>query len=184
MATRWLNQEEQATWRAFLAATQRLMARLEHELQATSGLSFPHYEILVRLSEAPGHALRMSELAKSAFSSRSRMSHAASRLEAMGWLRREGCPEDRRGAFAVLTEEGYRVLAAAAPGHVEAVRTHLFDQLRPGQVQALHGICQAIKSHLDRIEDAERAPPTHGRRSPVADEGRSTAGGLSNSASS
>src|SRR5215210_5294661 len=126
MATRWLDAEEQRTWRAFLGATQLLFEQLDRELQRDAGMPHAYYEILVRLSEAPGRVLRMSELADRSGSSRSRLSHAVSRLEDLGWVRREECPTDRRGLLAVLTDEGAAVLAAAAPGHVEAVRRQLF----------------------------------------------------------
>ena len=148
-APRWLNQDEQRTWRAFLSANQLLFDALERQLHQDAAMPHGYYEILVRLSEAPGHRLRMSELAEKSISSRSRVSHAAKRLEAVGWLRREDCAEDRRGSWAVMTPEGYEALKAAAPGHVEAVRTHLFDQLTPEQVRQLRDISEAIVAHLD-----------------------------------
>lgn len=146
---RWLDQDEQRTWRAFLNANRLLFDTLERELQQDAGMPHGYYEILVRLSEAPGHRLRMSELAEKSVSSRSRVSHAAKRLEEAGWLHREGCAEDRRGAWAVMTAEGYEALQAAAPGHVEGVRTHLFDQLTPQQVRALRAISEAVVAHLE-----------------------------------
>src|SRR3954447_16624816 len=127
--TRWLDPDEQRTWRAFLGATQLLFDQLDRELQRDAGMPHAYYEILVILSEAPGRTLRMSELAERTRSSRSRLSHAVARLEERGWIRREDCPPARRGAFAVLTDAGFAVLAAAAPGHVEAVRRQLFDRL-------------------------------------------------------
>src|SRR5918998_1466072 len=129
--TRWLNEEEQRTWRAFLHASRALWDTLDRELQRDAGMPHAYYEILVRLSEAPSRMLRMSDLAEATSSSRSRLSHAVARLEEYGWVRREDCPTDRRGQLAVLTDAGFRVLESAAPGHVEGVRTHLFDQLTP-----------------------------------------------------
>ena len=107
-----------------------------------------YYEILVRLSEAPGRSLRMSDLADVSESSRSRLSHAVSRLEARGWVVRESCETDRRGAFAVLTDEGFAALATMAPVHVDGVRRHLFDRLDDEQVAALGTICQAVLDGL------------------------------------
>ena len=106
----------------------------------------PHgyYEILVRLSEADGRAMRMSELAARTRSSRSRLSHAVARLEERGWVRRTEAPGDRRGQVAALTEAGFEVLAAAAPGHVENVRAHVIDRLTTEQVAQLEAISQAI----------------------------------------
>jgi DNA-binding MarR family transcriptional regulator len=142
--TRWLDADEQRTWRAFLQATHRILEGLERQLQRDSGLPHAYYEVLVRLSEAPDRTLRMSELAERSLSSRSRLSHAVARLEAAGWIRRESCPTDRRGTFAVLTDEGLSVLTAAAPGHVEEGRRLLFDPLTPEHVTELRDICEAL----------------------------------------
>lgn len=146
--TRWLDDDEQRTWRAYLAATRALNATLDRELQSQAGMPHAYYQILVRLSEAPGRTLRMSELAEATDSSRSRLSHAVARLEEYGWVRREDCPTDRRGQLAILTAPGFAALAEAAPGHVEAVRRHLFDQLTPDQVDQLRNISEALVKHL------------------------------------
>ena len=146
--TRWLDPDEQRTWRAFLTASRGLMETLDRELQHDAGMPHAYYEILVRLSEAPDRRLRMSDLAQVSGSSRSRLSHAVSRLEAAGWVRREDCPTDRRGQVALLTDEGFATLAAAAPGHVEGVRRHLFDALSPAQVDQLRRISEALVDHL------------------------------------
>lgn len=148
METRWLDEDEQATWRAFLRLNHLLFGRLDRELQAGPGIPHGYYEILVNLSEAPGRALRMSELAERTQSSRSRLSHAVARLEDNGWVRRELCDTDRRGQTAVLTEAGFAALEAAAPVHVEGVREHLFDQLSPAQVAQLRAISTAVVDHL------------------------------------
>ena len=146
--TRWLTNDEQRTWRAFLEATRRLDEQLDRELQHEAGMPLSYYIILVMLSEAPGRTLRMSDLAKRTWSSRSRLSHAVDRLEEKGWVERISCPSDKRGAFALLTDAGFAVLEAAAPGHVEGVRRHLFDQLTPSQVEALGTISQKVAQRL------------------------------------
>ncbi|MBM0239412.1 MarR family transcriptional regulator [Micromonospora sp. ATA32] len=146
--TRWLDPDEQRTWRAFLTASRALMENLDRELQREAGMPHAYYEILVRLSEAPQRRLRMSDLAEATGSSRSRLSHAAARLEASGWIRREECPTDRRGQVAVLTDSGIAALAAAAPGHVADVRRHLFDALSPTQVDQLRRISETLVDHL------------------------------------
>ncbi|SCG65635.1 transcriptional regulator, MarR family [Micromonospora echinaurantiaca] len=146
--TRWLDPDEQRTWRAFLTASRALMETLDRELQRDAGMPHAYYEILVRLSEAPERRLRMSLLAEASGASRSRLSHAVSRMEAAGWVRREECPTDRRGQVALLTEAGFATLAAAAPGHVEGVRRHLFDALSPAQVDQLRRISETLADHL------------------------------------
>ncbi|GEL19669.1 MarR family winged helix-turn-helix transcriptional regulator [Pseudonocardia asaccharolytica] len=151
--TRWLDADEQRTWRAFLTANRLVLDRIERQLSQDSGMPLAYYEILVRLSEAPGHTLRMSTLASTALSSRSRLSHAVARLEEAGWVRRRACPTDRRGALAELTPEGMAVLEAAAPGHVESVRATLFDHLSPGQQAALREIVETLIGALSETPE-------------------------------
>jgi DNA-binding MarR family transcriptional regulator len=146
--TRWLDGEEQRTWRAFLAATRLLMDRLDRQLQRDAGIPHTYYEILVRLSEVPGRALRMSQLAVSSMSSRSRISHAVARLEETGWVRRRECPTDRRGAVCELTDAGFAALEAVAPGHVQAVRENLFDLLSRDQMGQLRQISEMVATRL------------------------------------
>ncbi len=145
---RWLDTGEQRAWRAFVAATHLLFDQLDRELLRDAGMPHAYYVILARLSEAPGRAMRMSDLAERSQSSRSRLSHAVSRLEERGWVRRQVCPDDGRGQLAVLTDDGFAALEAAAPVHVEGVRIHLFDQLSPEQVVALRDIGETLLRHL------------------------------------
>lgn len=156
--TRWLNTEEQHTWRALLAMMSTLREQMDRQLQQEAGVPHAYYEILVHLSEAPERMLRMSELADRAQSSRSRLSHAVARLEQKGWVRRVACPSDKRGLHAVLTHEGFAALAAAAPGHVGTVRRVLFDPLTPEQVAQLRAISEAVVAHAptdaETVDDA------------------------------
>lgn len=146
--SRWLDEHQQRAWRSFLAATRLLQAQLDRELQRDSGIPHAYYEILVRLSEAPDRVLRMSELADASESSRSRLSHAVTRLEEAGWVIRESCPTDRRGAFARLTDEGFAALAAAAPSHVASVRRLLIDRLTGEQLEQLRVISDTVLAGL------------------------------------
>jgi DNA-binding MarR family transcriptional regulator len=145
---RWLDADEQKAWRAWLYSTQLLTERLNAELQHDTGIPHAYYEILVQLSETPGRMMRMSELADRCLSSRSRLSHAVSRLEERGWIRRQVCEEDGRGQLAVLTDEGFAALEAAAPVHVESVRRNLFDQLSKEQIAAMRDIGETLLKHL------------------------------------
>src|SRR5215469_12970331 len=134
VTTRWLSDEEQRTWRLFLQACESVFSAADAQLIRDSGLPHGYYEILVHLSEAPGRALRMTQLARASTYSKSRLSHAVTRLEERGWVQRRDCATDRRGQIAQLTDEGFATLAAAAPGHVAQVRRSLMDVLTPGQV--------------------------------------------------
>lgn len=157
-ATRWLDEGEQRAWRAFLTASRYLFDSLDRQLQRDSGMPHAYYEILVRLSEAPDRQLRMSQLADRAGASRSRLSHACSRLEALGWVARSECMEDRRGQVATLTDAGFAALAAAAGGHVEAVRSFWFDALTQEQIQQLRDISEAVLAHAGGGAPAAQVP--------------------------
>jgi DNA-binding MarR family transcriptional regulator len=146
--TRWLSTDEQRTWRAYLNAHRLLLDAIDAQLRRDSGMPHAYYEILVRLSDKEGRAMRMAELADVTRVSASRLSHAIARLEERGWVRREDCPTDRRGQIAVLTDEGFEALAAAAPGHVEAVRQALFDALDPEQTTSLGEISEILAARL------------------------------------
>ncbi|MYU04523.1 MarR family transcriptional regulator [Streptomyces sp. SID8366] len=145
---RWLTPEEQRVWRAYLHATTLLEDHLDRQLQRDAGMPHIYYGLLVTLAEAPRRRLRMTELAMKSKITRSRLSHAISRLEKNGWVRRENCPSDKRGQFAVLTEEGADVLGRTAPGHVTAVRQALFDRLSPEQQKALGEIMEIVAEGL------------------------------------
>lgn len=146
---RWLTDEEQHVWRAYLHATTLLEDHLDRQLQRDAGMPHIYYGLLVQLSQAPRRRLRMTELAKSAKITRSRLSHAIARLEKSGWVRRENCPSDKRGQFARLTDEGMEVLRQNAPGHVAAVRQALFDRLSPDQVKQLGAIMRVMAEGLE-----------------------------------
>jgi DNA-binding MarR family transcriptional regulator len=145
---RWLTEEEQRTWRAYMHATTLLDDHLDRQLQRDAGMPHLYYSLLVQLAEAPRRRLRMTELAMNAKITRSRLSHAIARLEKSGWVRRENCPSDKRGQFAVLTDDGYEVLRRTAPGHVAAVRQALFDRLGPDQQKALGEAMRIIAEGL------------------------------------
>ncbi|MFG1814285.1 MarR family winged helix-turn-helix transcriptional regulator [Kribbella sp. NPDC049174] len=152
---RWLNEQEQQAWRAFIAAQRVVNTRIEQQLQRDAGIPHTYYEILVRLSEAPDGRLRMSELAVATQGSRSRLSHAVNRLEQAGWVRREGIESDRRGQVAIITDLGRQKLVETAPGHVEEVRKSIFDALSEDQVEHLHDICATLARHSgDTIDRA------------------------------
>ena len=140
----WLSDEQQAAWRPFVALLLRLPAVLDAQLQKDAGITQFDYLVLSGLSEAPGRTLRMSELAATASSSMSRLSHVVSRLEAKGWVRREPCPGDGRFINAVLTEEGWRKVEATAPGHVAAVRELLVDTLTSEEFAQLGALSAKI----------------------------------------
>jgi len=154
--TRWLDDDEQRAWRAYLGMATLLPAALDQQLQREAEISQSSYIVLAMLSEAPDRALRMSELAARANSSPSRLSHTIARLEDRGWVRREKTPHDGRGNVAILTDAGFQLLTELAPGHVAEVRRLVFDALAPEQVAQLEAIAEIVLARVD--PDGSRRP--------------------------
>lgn len=147
--TRWLDDDEQCTWRAWLDVNAKLAVEINRDLQARNGLSTSDYEVLVALTDVPEQSLRMFELGDKLLWEKSRLSKQISRMVARGLVERTECSEDRRGADVALTDEGLAAIQAAAPGHVELVRELFFDGLTPEQVAMLGDFCTTV---LGRIE--------------------------------
>lgn len=146
---RWLDAAQQRDWRAYIDGSLRLHDLLDQSLKAAHGLSTAEYEILVRLSEAEDHRLRMAELADSASQSRSRLSHTSGRLERKGLVRRQTCSEDKRGVFCVLTDEGFAALQQAARHHVQTVRDFFIDVIDPADLEAIGRAFTAVQRRVD-----------------------------------
>jgi DNA-binding MarR family transcriptional regulator len=144
---RWLDDDEQLHWRSYLLGTLALMEKLDRDLKPHD-LSMSEYEVLVRLSEAPNHTIRMADLASSTNQSRSRLTHTISRMERAGLVERVACDEDRRGVNAELTEHGHAVLVEAAPAHVRSVREGLVDVIDPVDFAAIGRAFAAVHGKL------------------------------------
>ena len=145
MSTGWLNEGEQASWRAWLDMYRLLLPAFDRQLQSESRAKFTDFEVLVHLSEAPDRRLRMSELADRTLSTRSAITRTVDRLVAREWVRRVRSADDQRGFFAELTELGAEVLAEIAPGHVAAVREYLIDLLTDDELAALRSIGEKVR---------------------------------------
>lgn len=143
---RWLDQQEMAAWTAFLEASHLITRRVEQQLREQAGLSHPQYEILVRLADAPGEEMRMSELADEVVTSKSGLTYQIAQLEKTGLVRRYRCPTDERGVNAELTEAGRKKLAETAPSHVSLVRSSLIDLLTREQ---LAGLTEGLSTVVD-----------------------------------
>ena len=156
---RWLDDEQQAAWRAFAGATVKLRWALEGQLQRDAGLSFIEYHVLARLSENPGNTMRMSGLAEVTDSSLSRLSHLIKRLEQRELVRREPDPTDGRYINAILTEAGMRLLVDSAPAHVAKVRELVIDALTPDQLGQLRTISERIVARISGSPCRPRPAP-------------------------
>jgi DNA-binding MarR family transcriptional regulator len=146
---RWLTDDEREAWLRLMAVTMLLPNRLESQLKRDAGLSHFEYYVLAMISEREGKSLALTELASRTNSSLSRLSHVIARLEQQGLLARSASPSDGRTSIATLTDAGWAKVVASAPGHVEEVRTVVFDSLTTGQVAQLSDICGRLLATLD-----------------------------------
>lgn len=153
---RWLDDEQQAAWRAYLFATQAMQSSLDRQLARDAGMAHSVYLVLAMLSEAPDRTLSMGVLAEMVRSSPSRLSHAVAKLESQGWVIRARRPDNARVVVATLTDAGFAQLEQVAPLHVEHVRQVLFDRLSPEQVTQLREIFEAVGRPL---ADETSVPP-------------------------
>lgn len=144
---RWLNPTEMKAWRGYIIASRRLLEALDLDLDAHE-LSMADYEILAQLSDAPDRSMRMSELADVAMLSRSRLSHRMKVMEKAGWVKRVACEDDKRGYYAVMTPKGWKAIVAAAPDHVESVRSRFVDHLNKADQVAIAEIFERVTKSL------------------------------------
>lgn len=140
----WLDAEERETWLALIRALNRLPVALDGQLQRDAEISHFEYLVLAALSEAPERTMRLSDVAVRAEGSLPRLSQAVTRLEKRGWVTRRPDPGDGRYTLGTLTEDGYDKVVATAPGHVSAVRRHVFDPLTKAQQRQLREIAGRI----------------------------------------
>jgi DNA-binding MarR family transcriptional regulator len=148
---RWLDERELRAWRSLQLMQMRLDGELARQLAADSGLSYPDYVVLVALTDRPDGRLRLFELAEVLGWEKSRLSHHIGRMAARELVAKERCDSDRRGAFVVITSEGRRVIEAAAPGHVAAVRRLFVDRLTPAQLDAIGDAAEVVLDALDEL---------------------------------
>lgn len=148
MTPRWLNDDERQAWLGLLASTALLDSALDQQLRRDAGITHATYAILVVLAEAPERTLHMQKLSLLTSSSPSRLSHAITRMEDDGYVRRSPCPRNKKAVHATVTDDGLELVSRAAPGHVARVRDLVFDRLSAAQVRQLTQISSTILSSL------------------------------------
>lgn len=146
---RWLDAEERSAWLNLIGLLMRLGPALDAQLRRDAGLTLFEYSVLAGLSEQPGRTMRMSDLAAVAGGSLSRLSQVVARLEHKGLVRRAADPTDGRYTLATLTDPGWEIVVATAPGHVAEVRRLVFDPLTRPQVKQLATIGRRIGLAID-----------------------------------
>lgn len=145
---KWLDEDQQRSWRALLMGMTLLLDRLDDDLRRNCDLSLVEYEILVRLSEREGRRMRMAQLADALAHSRSRVTHTVTRMERAGLISRSSSPEDGRGVVASMTDKGFDLIRRMAPMHVSGVREHLVDLVSREDFAALGRVMNAVADNL------------------------------------
>jgi len=147
MATEWLSPEEQRSWRTYVETARDLSAVLEAEL-GPHGVSHGDYEVLVHLSEAPDHRMRMCDLSSALRLSPSGLTRRLDSMVRSGWVERRSCENDRRVLYAHLTPDGLAKLEESAPTHVDGVRRHLLEPLGDDDFAMLGSLFAKVRQHL------------------------------------
>ena len=156
---RWLNEREERAWRSLQIMQMRLDGELARQLATDSGLSYPDYVVLVALTDRPDGRMRLFELGETLGWEKSRLSHHVARMAKRDLVTKETCDADRRGAYVVVTTHGRTEIAAAAPGHLAAVRRLFVDRLTPSQLDAIGEVADTVLAALDEaIERPNPAP--------------------------
>lgn len=144
-----LNPQELAAWRGMLRTYTLVQRELESRLEARDGLQNSSYEVLMHLSDAPDGRMRLSDLASLAVLSRSGLTRMIDRLEREGQVVRERCPDDARGYFAVLTDEGRASVEAARVEYLRDVRELFLDRLSSHELDVLGGVWSRLLGSLE-----------------------------------
>ncbi len=150
---RWLTDEEERAWRAYLHMSTELAVQLHRSLVRATGLSLVDYEVLAVLSESADDQLRAYELGSILRWEKSRLSHHLKRMETRGLVERRVCESDGRGLWVRLTAGGRAAIEAAAPRHVEDVRRLFIDLLTPDQLEMLAEMSEKIFAGMPSDDD-------------------------------
>lgn len=151
-ADRWLSDDEERAWRALQFMQMRLTSELAQQLATDGDLSYPDYLVLVALTDQPEGRARPFEVAAMLGWEKSRLSHHAARMSERGLVAKERCDSDGRGAELVVTSRGRTALAAAAPGHVAAVRRLFVDLVSPAELRTIERVATRVLAAADEQE--------------------------------
>ncbi|WP_040775308.1 MarR family winged helix-turn-helix transcriptional regulator [Nocardia pneumoniae] len=151
---RWLSDDEQETWQAYVRLRQRLDGAISAGL-AEDGLSLADYELMVALSAAPGGCLRAKELATEVCWEKSRLSKHLARMDARGLVERRPAEEDARGIIVQLTPEGRAALERAAPNHVDLVRRVFVEPMTAAEARALRALADKVVAEVEQATELD-----------------------------
>ncbi len=152
MVTERLSRQQLAAWRAFLKAHATVINQIDHDLAAAGQLPLSSYDVLIELYDAPERRLRMYELAERVVLSRSGLTRLVDRLESEGLLRRDRSGADRRGAYAVITEQGIAALRRTWPVYARGILRYFAQWLTPEEAQVMTSALERILAAASSAE--------------------------------
>jgi DNA-binding MarR family transcriptional regulator len=158
-----LKPEQMRTYFALTEAVSLLQYAVREQLQDEGGLSYVQFEILAKLADADG-PLTMTDLADGVVYSRSGLTHQAGLLEKQKLIVREPSPVDQRATLVTITAAGRKRVAQVLPGHIEVVRSLLFETLSTDDVRTLGGIMGRIRDHMRALPPRSSRPRSAARR--------------------
>ncbi len=160
MTEPWLDQREQRAWRALMTMQEGILEFIDRQLRTRCGLSHADYQVLAHLSEAPEGRLRSFELGHRLHWEKSRLSQHLGRMQDRGFVVRERCLTDQRGAVIAISPRGRELIVAAAPQHVADVRAVLIDHLTTAELEMLDAIGRTVHDRLEALEQQPEQAPT------------------------
>jgi DNA-binding MarR family transcriptional regulator len=123
---------------------------LDRDLQRQAGLTLAEHHLLAVINEADEQGIRPTDLQLLSTLTKSGLTRAVDRLEAIGLITSRVCPTDGRGQLLVLSAKGKQKMRRAAPDFFRSVARHFADHLTERETETL-------TNALERVAAADRA---------------------------
>jgi DNA-binding MarR family transcriptional regulator len=144
-----LDSAQNSVWRLFLTVHTRLVSRVEQDFKQAGLPPFEWYDLLIALKQAPDQRLRLSELADALLVNRTNVTRLVDRLEKAGLIQREACQDDRRGAFAVLTQAGLEMQQKMWAVYAQSIAQYFGRHLAKADTAVFTKALSAMLTALD-----------------------------------
>lgn len=136
-------------WGALLQVNAALVPELDRAVRSRTGLPLSWYDVLLELNAEPDGRLRMTDLAERVVLSRTRVSRVVDELVDRGLITKEIHPNDRRSAYATITEAGRTEFRAAAPVYLAAIERRFAANLGNDELVDLARLLNQVRGRTD-----------------------------------
>jgi DNA-binding MarR family transcriptional regulator len=134
-----------ACWLSFSSTQKILVETVDQELKEQAGLDLGDFELLSFVYGSRDQRARMAEIADATVSPKSRLTYQVDQLEKKGYLKRTACPQDRRGLYAELTQDGADLVERSTPVYANIIRTHFTEPVGPDSMLEMLRISNTIR---------------------------------------